>query len=141
MIIWTDLDSAIKFLLNYAIITFSCILKVPQIVQIVKNKSVDGLVASAFYIDVGLYIVNIAFHYLKGNPFSLYGELVFILVQNIILVYLYWIYTKTTLREMMYVTSSFFLVTIASMLIPLNLHVSENIFFINMYALTYIICT
>jgi uncharacterized protein with PQ loop repeat len=92
-----------------AILAGSVLLKLPQILSIYNSKDVEGLVPSSFYSEVvsmcclcwmstvqtnlsllifsqPLVTTNIVYNYLQGNPFSSYGENVFILVQNLILV-------------------------------------------------------
>jgi mannose-P-dolichol utilization defect protein 1 len=78
--------------LGYAIIAASVFLKVPQIVLIVKNKSIKGLSVPSFELEVAGFTIALAYCLFKQLPFSAYGEIVFILAQSIIclgLIYYY----------------------------------------------------
>lgn len=57
----------------------SLTLKLPQILNIMKNKSVIGLSFSALFNETLLYLFNAAYNINKGNDFMLYGENVFII--------------------------------------------------------------
>lgn len=46
------------------------------------------------YNEVPLVLTSVAYSYLQGYPFVTYGDTVFILIQNIILVFLLWKYSK-----------------------------------------------
>lgn len=81
-------------LLGYAILLGSLALKLPQILNIVMTKDVEGLSEIAFYSEVPMGITTVMYNYRQGNPFSSYGETVAILIQNIILVYLLWGFMK-----------------------------------------------
>ena len=81
-------------LLGYAILAGSIALKFPQILNIVLTKDVEGLSEIAFYSEVPMGITTVMYNYRHGNPFSSYGEVVAILIQNIILVYLLWAFMK-----------------------------------------------
>ncbi|CAM9690625.1 unnamed protein product [Ectocarpus fasciculatus] len=81
-------------LLGYLLILGSLTVKAPQISKIMAAKSVDGLAPSSIYSDLIIYIVNAVYHIVSGSPFSAYGEIMTILVQNIVIVLLLWYYMK-----------------------------------------------
>ncbi|KAF5747028.1 Mannose-P-dolichol utilization defect 1 protein isoform 1 [Tripterygium wilfordii] len=76
----------ISKLLGYAIVAASTTVKLPQIMKILKHKSVRGLSVPAFELEVIGYTIALAYSVHKGLPFSAFGEYVFLLVQAIILV-------------------------------------------------------
>ena len=78
--------------LGVLILAGSVLLKLPQIINIYGTKDVEGLSPISFYTEVPLVITNVVYNVLQGNPFSSYGENVFILVQNLILVFMLWTY-------------------------------------------------
>ncbi|KAG5181830.1 hypothetical protein JKP88DRAFT_270011 [Tribonema minus] len=78
--------------LGYAMIAASFAIKAPQIAKIVGSKSVVGLSPSAFYSETVAYIINAMYHIARGSPLSAYGEVLTILVQNLVLVVLLWAY-------------------------------------------------
>ena len=86
----------ISKVLSLAIIAGAGILKVPQILTIVKNKSVEGIVASSFYLEALALTATVVYSTLKGYPLTTYGESVIITGQVLILVWLLWTYSKPT---------------------------------------------
>lgn len=79
-------------ILGFGIIGGALLLKVPQIVAIISSGTVEGLSPMAFYTELPLSGTNVCYNILQGNPFSTYGEQVFISVQNAILILLLWMY-------------------------------------------------
>ena len=78
--------------LGYAIVVGSGIMKLPQILKIVMNRDVTGLNAMSFYMECAAFLPSIVYNVLKGYPISTYGENIIILIQNYLLVILYWLY-------------------------------------------------
>lgn len=68
----------------------ACLFKLPIILNIMKRKGGDGLSMSALYMETSVYIGNGIYNVLKENPFSTYGELFVVIVQNILIVLLIW---------------------------------------------------
>ena len=82
----------ISKVLGFAIIGGALLLKVPQIATILVSGTVVGLSPAAFYTELPLSGSNVCYNILQGNPFSTYGEQVFISIQNAILILLLWYY-------------------------------------------------
>ncbi|GLT58891.1 hypothetical protein SLA2020_317510 [Shorea laevis] len=76
----------ISKLLGYCIVAASTTVKLPQILKILKHRSVRGLSVVAFELEVVGYTISLAYCLHKGLPFSAYGELAFLFIQAIILV-------------------------------------------------------
>lgn len=74
--------------LGYLVIAGSLFLKVPQILRIVRNKSVQGLSMLSFELECLGFTAALAYCVSKGIPFHVYGELFFILAQSAVLVLL-----------------------------------------------------
>lgn len=53
-----------------------------------------GLSPAAFYTEVPVTLTAVMYNFLQENPFTSYGEMVIITVQNLILVLLLWTYMK-----------------------------------------------
>ncbi|CAM9632113.1 unnamed protein product [Pylaiella littoralis] len=81
-------------LLGYLLILGSLTVKAPQISKILSAKSVAGLAPFSIYSDLVIYITNAVYHVVSGSPFSAYGEIMTILVQNTVIVVLLWCYMK-----------------------------------------------
>ncbi|CAI9753481.1 unnamed protein product [Fraxinus pennsylvanica] len=97
----------ISKLLGYCIVAASTTVKLPQILKILKHKSIRGLSVVAFELEVVGYTIALAYCLHKGLPFSAYGELAFLLGQAIILVAIIYYFsqpmgTKTWIRALMY---------------------------------------
>uniref|UniRef100_A0A5B7AJP2 Mannose-P-dolichol utilization defect 1 protein homolog n=1 Tax=Davidia involucrata TaxID=16924 RepID=A0A5B7AJP2_DAVIN len=97
----------ISKLLGYCIVAASTTVKLPQILKILKHRSVRGLSVMAFELEVVGYTIALAYCLHKGLPFSAYGELVFLLIQAIILVVIIYYFsqpvgTKTWIRALLY---------------------------------------
>lgn len=111
--------------LGVLILAGSVLLKVPQIFNIYGTKDVEGLNPMSFYTEVPLVITNVVYNYLQGNPFSSYGENVFILIQNLILVFMLWIYmnpeVKPSIFKMVGVLAFFGVVAVGSLHLPPSL--------------------
>ncbi|RYR06194.1 hypothetical protein Ahy_B06g085982 isoform A [Arachis hypogaea] len=99
----------ISKLLGYAIVAASTTVKLPQIMKILKHQSVRGLSMISFELEVVGYTIALAYCLHKGLPFSAYGELLFLLIQALILVAIIYYYsrplrTTTWIRALMYPT-------------------------------------
>ncbi|CAH9071046.1 unnamed protein product [Cuscuta epithymum] len=95
-----------KFL-GYAIVAASTTVKLPQILKILKHKSVRGLSVVAFELEVVGYTIALAYCLHKGLPFSAFGEYAFLLIQALILVATIYYFsqplgTKTWMRALLY---------------------------------------
>ena len=78
--------------LGYGIMLGSGIMKMPQIIKIMKSRDVTGINAVSFYMECVAFLPSIVYNALKHYPISTYGENVIILAQNFFLVLLYWLY-------------------------------------------------
>jgi mannose-P-dolichol utilization defect protein 1 len=79
-------------LLGYAIIFFSFILKVPQIKNMIKMKSEEGLSYVSIYLEIIIFLFSGLYGYHYANPFSTYGENFIILAQSLTILFLCWKY-------------------------------------------------
>ncbi|KYQ94278.1 transmembrane protein [Tieghemostelium lacteum] len=80
-----DLGLLISKALGYGIITGSLLVKVPQILKIVKSKSAESVSPTAIVLEIIGLTITLLVGQLLGNPFSTYGESLFILVQSVLL--------------------------------------------------------
>lgn len=78
--------------LGYGIILGASIVKIPQIINILKAKSARGILISMFYMEAYMHIINGCYNIHLGSPFSVYGENFCLLAQNILLMILIWYY-------------------------------------------------
>ncbi len=80
--------------IGFGIIAGSAILKVPQIIKILNAKSVEGISKYLFYTELVMLIHSSAYSIQANIPFSVYGESLIILVQNTIIILLFWTFSK-----------------------------------------------
>lgn len=80
--------------LGYAIITGAFIVKVPQILNIVRSGSTAGLAPSSFYLETVAFTSTVVYSVAQGHDFNSFGEALVVLMQDIILVFLLWAYAE-----------------------------------------------
>ena len=95
---FSDMD-CIKFTITrcigMAIVVGSGILKMPQIVKILQNSSVEGLSQLTLYIETMIFMQTAGLGRFNGLSFTVYGESLIIMVQNYIIILLIWSYNKS----------------------------------------------
>lgn len=69
-------------MLGYLIILGAMFFKIPQILAIIRNKSVEGLSLSMFVLELVGYFITLAYNLREKNPFSTYGETFFVILQS-----------------------------------------------------------
>jgi mannose-P-dolichol utilization defect protein 1 len=111
-------------LLGVGILLGSIALKLPQILNILLTKNVDGLSEMAFYTEVPMCITTVIYNIHQGNSFSSYGETFAILIQNVILVGLLWRFMKPapTIHTKMAVVGGWFAIAVCCYQMRPNIH-------------------
>ena len=87
--------------LGYAIIAGAAIVKVPQILTVLRSKSAEGLTFMSFELENVAFSIHMAYGFLMGLPFSAFGEAVLILAQNTFLLALIYYYAKAPLTRVL----------------------------------------
>ncbi|KPV74015.1 uncharacterized protein RHOBADRAFT_37877 [Rhodotorula graminis WP1] len=72
--------------LGLGMVAGGAILKVPQILTVVNSGSARGLSLSSYVLDTAATAITVAYNLRSGFPFSTYGEMVFLLAQNAVLI-------------------------------------------------------
>jgi len=84
----TDLD-CLKLLISKAlgvgILLGGVFLKLPQIAKIITAGSVKGISLPSYLLETMAFTIGLAYNVRQANPFSTYGEGVFITIQNVII--------------------------------------------------------
>lgn len=86
-------------LLGCIIFVLSFTLKIPQIILILKKKSIKGLSAMSVYVDFISTNLQGLYCYHKGLPISIYGEYISIVLQNFTILLLFWHYSNNNVRN------------------------------------------
>jgi len=93
--------------IGYCMTIGAVFVKLPQILKIVRNKSVKGLSIASFELEVVICLIHSAYCYLTGMPFSSYGESVAALMQSVILVLCIYYYSNVSKMRRTLVLASF----------------------------------
>jgi mannose-P-dolichol utilization defect 1 len=79
------LSLAISKALGVAIITAASIVKVPQIIKLARSQSAKGLSFPSYVLETASFLITLAYNVRSGFPFSTYGEVGLILVQDVVI--------------------------------------------------------
>jgi len=71
--------------LGIGIIAASSVVKVPQIVKLVKSRSASGVSFLSYLLETSSYMISLAYNVRNGFPFSTFGETALIVTQNVII--------------------------------------------------------
>ncbi|KAH3670278.1 hypothetical protein WICMUC_004931 [Wickerhamomyces mucosus] len=74
--------------LSFGILGASGAVKLPQILNIIKNGSTKGLSFISIFLETLSYLISIAYNFRSHNDFTTFGETVFVSIQNIIILIL-----------------------------------------------------
>ncbi|KAK2151380.1 hypothetical protein LSH36_365g03021 [Paralvinella palmiformis] len=102
--------------LGYGIIVGSILVKVPQIMKILKAKSGEGINMFSTTLELTAIAATMAYSYSQGFPFSSYGEAVFLLIQTLITAFLVMYYTDRRAFSVVYM--SVFAVVLSYLMSP-----------------------
>jgi mannose-P-dolichol utilization defect protein 1 len=100
--------------IGIAMILGGSIVKIPQILTITRNQSAEGLSIASYILETLSYSITTSYNFRQHNPFSTFGEIMLILIQNVIITMLIFHYSGK--QSMMAVT----LVGVATILYALN---------------------
>ncbi|KAI9250761.1 hypothetical protein BY458DRAFT_524241 [Sporodiniella umbellata] len=79
------LKLALSKALGLGIVVGGAIVKIPQIITIVKDRSAQGLSLASFVMETSAYEIILMYNARLNNPFSTYGEVLFMTIQNILI--------------------------------------------------------
>ncbi|KAF5377332.1 hypothetical protein D9757_008009 [Collybiopsis confluens] len=81
--------------LGIGIVMGGSIMKLPQLLLILRGRSARGLSLSAYVLETLAYGINLAYSFRNLFPFSTYGENLFLTIQNIFITLLIIYYTPS----------------------------------------------
>ena len=87
-----DVKQLVVMVLNCAMLAGSCLMKLPQIYNIVKAGSVVGLSEAWLVNECIASLLFVYYNVLSGYPFMSFGENVIVGIQNIVIIILCWQY-------------------------------------------------
>ncbi|GAA98450.1 uncharacterized protein L969DRAFT_47599 [Mixia osmundae IAM 14324] len=80
------LTLALSKTLGVGLVAGGAIVKLPQIIKIVRSKSARGISLTSFLLDTAGLLIVLAYNVRLGFPFSTWGENLFLFVQNFIII-------------------------------------------------------
>lgn len=80
--------------LSFGIIIGSALVKVPQIINIVRAKKSNGIAASSFVLEIVGYSISVLYNWSNGYPISTWAENAFMWLQSMMIVFLIAHYDK-----------------------------------------------
>ncbi|RGB38030.1 hypothetical protein C1646_733270 [Rhizophagus diaphanus] len=80
--------------LGFGIVLGGALVKLPQIIKILSAGSARGLSLSSCILETFAIGIGLAYNFRQGNPFSTYGELLFLTIENIIIIFLILNYSR-----------------------------------------------
>ena len=104
--------SEVSALLGYLMVSASFLTQVPQVARIYREQRVDGLQLGALLAELVGLVNGLALNWIRGNPFSQYGEILPAIGQIFLLSYLVILLTYGQLWSHIF-SCSFILVLIA----------------------------
>ena len=78
------LPLAVSKALGLAIVTFSAIVKVPQILKLLSSRSSAGISFTSYALETTSLLITLAYNARQHFPFSTYGESALIAVQDVV---------------------------------------------------------
>lgn len=77
------LKLAISKALGIGIVAASSIVKIPQLLKIVNSQSAEGVSFLSYLLETTSFLITLVYNIRNEFPFSTYGEIVLIAIQNI----------------------------------------------------------
>ncbi|KAM4058724.1 PQ loop repeat domain-containing protein [Hirsutella rhossiliensis] len=91
LVLDVDLDNtecvklAVSKGLGIGIVAASSIVKVPQILKLVRSQSAKGVSFLSYLLETSALLITLAYNVRNGFPFSTYGETALIMAQNVVI--------------------------------------------------------
>ncbi|ESO83862.1 hypothetical protein LOTGIDRAFT_132691 [Lottia gigantea] len=89
--------------LGFAIIAGSCIVKLPQVIKILRAKSGEGISLPAVTLELIAITASLSYGFAHGFPFSSYGEAGFLVFQTAIIAFLVLLFSGKTVSGLGYI--------------------------------------
>ncbi|EGC41170.1 monosaccharide-P-dolichol utilization protein [Histoplasma capsulatum var. duboisii H88] len=100
------LPLAVSKTLGVAIVTFSAIVKVPQILKLLSSRSSAGVSFTSYALETTSLLITLAYNARQKFPFSTYGESALIAAQDIVVGILVLLFSGQTAAAGAFVTAA-----------------------------------
>jgi mannose-P-dolichol utilization defect protein 1 len=77
------LKLAISKTLGYAIVGASAVVKIPQLLKLLNSQSAEGISFLSYLLETSSYLISLAYNVRNQFPFSTYGEIALVAIQNV----------------------------------------------------------
>lgn len=74
---------AVSKALGVGIIGASSVVKIPQLLKLLNSQSAEGISFLSYFLETASYLISLAYNVRNGFPFSTYGEVALIAIQNV----------------------------------------------------------
>ena len=102
--------------LSLGIIAGAMVVKVPQIGKLLLSRSAAGLSFLAYVLETVGLSITFAYNVRNDNPFSTYGETLFMILQNLLIILLMGMYRAQTMH--LVILTALYSVFMSSLMIP-----------------------
>ncbi|KAK9474656.1 uncharacterized protein V1510DRAFT_411600 [Dipodascopsis tothii] len=89
------------------IVVFASIIKLPQIGKMLASQSAEGISLSGYVFETLGYFITLSYSIHHGFPFSTYGEVLFLAIQNVIVTMLVCVYSHAGHLSTFYIAVGF----------------------------------
>jgi mannose-P-dolichol utilization defect protein 1 len=79
------LQLALSKAIGVGIVTMSTVIKVPQLLKLIRSGSAQGISFLSYLLETTAYLITVAYNLRQGNPFSTFGEIGLLAVQNVVI--------------------------------------------------------
>jgi len=79
------LKLAISKGLGIGIVAASSIVKIPQLLKLLNSQSAEGVSFLSYLLETTSFLISLMYNIRNGFPFSTYGEVVLIAIQNVVI--------------------------------------------------------
>ncbi|XP_066138185.1 mannose-P-dolichol utilization defect 1 protein homolog [Euwallacea fornicatus] len=91
--------------LSLGLILGSTLVKVPQILKIINNRSGQGINIWSVTLEISAIVIYMSYNFVKGFPFNSWGDTFFVGVQTLVIATLVLIYSGKITMSVLYVIS------------------------------------
>lgn len=95
-------SASLSKVLGIGIILGSITVKVPQIIKLLSNKSGEGINMFSVSLDLTAITIYMSYSFVKGFPFSAWGDAGFLAVQTVAIAVLVLYYNEAVVQSLLY---------------------------------------
>lgn len=70
--------------IGVGIVALSVFVKIPQLLKLLSSRSARGVSFTSYLLETAAQVITLAYNTRQGNPFSTYGEIAILALQNVL---------------------------------------------------------